>query len=130
MGFEIPGLKLGTQVAAAALTNRYRFVTFGADASIAQVGTAGARSVGVLQSPAEAGKAAEVMVSGVSKVVAGAAITLAASGVTPVTSDNQGRAITTTTAGHQLNGIALEPAAAAGDVIAVLIGNYGVVPAS
>jgi len=122
MGFEIPGYKLGTQVANADLDDRYRFVVQNTSGKIAQVGTAGAKALGVLQSPAAAGEAAEVMISGVSKVVAGAAI--ASTG--PITSDSQGRAITAA-ATHTVNGIALETAAAAGEVIAVLLGYGGVV---
>jgi hypothetical protein len=125
MAFEIPGFKLGTQVANADLADRYRFVTINSSGKIAQVGTAGAKAAGVLQSPALADKAAEVMVSGVSKVEAGAAI--AAQG--NVTSDATGRAIAASTATHSINGVALETAAAAGEVIAVLIGYGGVVPA-
>ena len=125
MGFEIPGFKLGTQVANADLDNRYRFVTINTSAKVAQVGTAGARADGVLQTPAKSGLAAEVMVTGVTKLVAGAAI----ANTGPITSDNQGRAITATTAGHHINGIALETAAAAGEVIAVLLFYKGVVPA-
>jgi len=122
MGFEIPGFKLGTQVANADLDDRYRFVVQNTSGKIAQVGTTGAKALGVLQSPAIAGEAAEVMVSGVSKVVAGAAI----ANTGPITSDSQGRAITAA-ATHTVNGIALETAAAAGEVIAVLLGYGGVV---
>lgn len=126
MGYEIPGFKLGTLVAASDLSNdKYRFVTVNTGGKIARLNTAGGRADGVLQSPAVADRAAEVMVSGVTKLIAGAAI--ASTG--PVTSDNQGRVIPASTAGHSINGIALETAAAAGEVIAVLLGYKGVVPA-
>lgn len=124
MGFEIPGFKLGTQVASAALTERHRFVELTTTGTIAQVDTAGAAAIGVLQDTVAAGDAAEVTITGVSKVVAGAAITSTG----PVTSDSQGRAITAAT-GNTVNGIALQTAAAAGEVIAVLLGYGGVVPA-
>lgn len=124
MGFEIPGFKIGTQVAAADLTaSRHRFVTLDTSGKVALAGTAGVKALGVLQSPAAAGEAAEVMVDGVTKVIAGAAI--AATG--PVTTDSQGRAITAA-ATHTVNGVALQTAAAAGEVIAVLLGYGGVVP--
>lgn len=120
MGFEIPGQKLGTQVAAAALGDRYRFVTLTDAGTVAQAGTAGAKALGVLQSPAESGEAAEVMITGVSKVEAGAAITKAG----PVSTDAQGRVIAAAE-GHTINGVALETAGAAGEVIAVLLGYGG-----
>ena len=120
MGFEIPGQKLGTQRAADALTNRYRFATIDTAGQVVQVSAAGAKAVGVLQSPAEAGEAAELMITGVSKVEAGAAI----ANTGPIASDVQGRAITAVT-GNVINGIALETASAAGEVIAVLLGYGG-----
>jgi hypothetical protein len=120
MGFEIPGFKLGTQVANAALPNRYRFATLTTAGKIAQVSTAGGKAVGVIQSPAAADEAVELTVTGVSKVEAGAAI----ANTGPISSDAQGRAITAAT-GNAINGIALETAAAAGEVIAVLLGYGG-----
>jgi hypothetical protein len=121
MGYEIPGFKLGTLVAASDLSaDKYRFVVVTAG-KIARLNSAGGRADGVLQTPAIQDRAAEVMVSGVTKMIAGAAI--AATG--PVTSDVQGRVIPAAT-GNAINGIALETAAAAGEVIAVLLGYKGV----
>jgi hypothetical protein len=125
MGFEIPGFKVGTQVAAANLTAN-RFVTFNTAGKVAQVGTAGAKADGVVTDAVSADEATPVETHGVAMVEAGAAI----ANCGPVTSDNQGRAIATTTAGHHLNGIALETAAAAGEIIAVLVTYKGVVPAA
>lgn len=124
MGFEIPGFKVGTQVAATDLTaSRHRFVVLNTTGKVALAGTAGVKALGVLQSPAAAGEAAEVMIDGVTKVIAGAAI----ANTGPITTDNQGRAITAAT-GNTVNGIALQTAAAAGEVIAVLLGYGGVTP--
>lgn len=121
MAFEIPGQKLGTQRAASDLSNdRYRFVVLNGTGQIARLNTAGGKALGVLQSPAVADEAAEVMIGGVTKMVAGAAI--ATTG--PVTSDAQGRVITAAT-GNTINGTALETAAAAGEIIAVLLGYGG-----
>jgi hypothetical protein len=121
MGFEIPGFKLGTQRAATDLSaDRYRFVVLNTTGKIARLNTAGGKALGVLQSPAKADEAAEVTVSGVTKMVAGAAI----ANTGPVTSDAQGRVITAAS-GNAINGIALETASAAGDVIAVLLGYGG-----
>ena len=126
MGFEIPGAKLGTQRAAEDLSEaRYRFVTQNTTGGIERLETAGGKALGVLQSPTESGEAAEVMLTGVTKMVAGAAIATTGE----VTTDTQGRAVLASTAGHSINGIALETASAAGEVIAVLLGYRGAVPA-
>jgi hypothetical protein len=124
MGFEIPGFKVGTQVAAAALTAN-RFVTFNITGKVAQVGTAGAHADGVVTDAVSADEATPVETHGVAMVEAGAAIATCG----PVTSDATGRAITASTAGHSINGIALETAAAAGEIIAVLVTYRGLVPA-
>lgn len=123
MGFEIPGFRLGTQVAADDLTGG-RFGVIGTAGTIAAVESAGARADGVIVDAVEQGEAVTLGTSGVEKVVAGDAITDCG----PVTSDDQGRAITISTEGHSINGIALETASAAGEVIAVLVGYQGVVP--
>lgn len=119
MGYEIPGFKLGTLEAAADLNDRYRFVTANTSGGVVLVTTAGGKAVGVLQSPTPNTRAAEIMVDGVSKVEAGAAIV----SIGPVTSDGEGRVIIAA-AGNTINGIALETADAAGEIIAVLL-SYG-----
>lgn len=124
MAFEIPGFKLGTQVAAEALTGG-RFVEINTTGGVAAIGAAGGRADGVVTEDVSSGDAAPVETHGVAKVVAGAAIANAG----PVTSDAEGRAIAASTVGHAINGIALETAAAAGEVIAVMVRYGGVVPA-
>jgi len=78
----------------------------------------GGPSVGVIQNDPAANEATSLMVYGISKVVAGAAI---ASGAL-VSSDASGRAITQpgVAPNHQL-GIAWEAATAAGQIISVLL---------
>lgn len=123
MAYEIPGLKLGTLLAAADLSDaQYRFVTI-TSGEIAQNDTAGALVDGVLQNHPGSGESATVVVlSGglVSKVVAGAAIADGAE----VMSDNEGRAVTATATNAKV-GKALAAASAAGEIIPVLLGYRG-----
>jgi hypothetical protein len=78
---------------------------------------AGLHNIGVLQNkPAAAGRAATLCLGGVSKVVAGAAITAPAL----LMSNGSGRAITATSGGT-IVGLAKVDAAADGDVIAAVI---------
>jgi hypothetical protein len=93
------------------------FVDVAADGQVDVVASAGADAIGVLQNdPAAAGRAASVAVLGVSKVVAGAAVTAGAR----VQSDASGRAIAAAT-GDVVLGRALTAASAAGEVIEVLL---------
>jgi hypothetical protein len=68
--------------------------------------------------------ACELAIHGVSRVEASGAIAVNAQ----VTSDGAGRAATAA-AGQYVMGVAIEPATAAGDVIAVLIHPVGSLPA-
>jgi len=107
-----------TLPAAADLTgHNNKFCTFSAS-GVALNTSAGGACAGVI-SPNDAdaaGKPTGVMVGGVAKVAAGAAVAAGAS----VQSDATGRAITAAAADY-VQGIALEAATAAGDLIAVLL---------
>jgi hypothetical protein len=73
--------------------------------------------IGVLQNTPASGEAATVRFLGTSKVVAGAAITKGAY----VAADSAGKAAATTTDKDNSIGVALEAAAADGDIIEVLL---------
>ncbi len=121
MAWELPGFKLPSKRAAADLSAlQFRFVVDNASGFIAQSTTLGGVVVGVLQNKPGNNEAAEVMVTGVSKVVAGAAIT---EGVA-VTSDAVGRAVVAA-AGNYRIGLSMAAAAAAGEVIPVLLLHMG-----
>jgi hypothetical protein len=101
----------------------FRFVAAGAtDSSVTSTIAAGALALGVIQEDVDAAKVAtgkvvaDIRLLGISKVVAGAAVTLWAE----VATDNQGRAINAATT-HRVIGRALQSAAAAGDIIDVLM---------
>lgn len=112
----IPG-----QVASADLSShQFKFMDIGATGAALNT-SAGAMCDGVLQNKPDAlGKAASVAYSGVSKVVAGAAITAGAR----VMSSAAGKAVTATATNIGL-GTALEAATADGDLIAVLLDTKG-----
>lgn len=106
----------GAYASADLSTKQFFFVNEGAT-GIALNTTSGGIVHGVLQNkPSAAGRSANVAVYGVTKVVAGAAITKGAN----VMSDAAGKAITATATDY-LRGIALEAAAADGDIISVLL---------
>ena len=74
--------------------------------------------LGVLNNyPSAANQAATVQITGTAKVVASGAI----SALAYVTSDSAGKAVATTSSGDTVRGIALEAAAADGDIIEVLL---------
>lgn len=140
MAYEIPAFDLGTLVASGDLsTSQYLFVNVNGSGEVA-VAAAGDPAIGVLQNkPSAQGRSATVRVLGVSKVEAGAAITVGAR----VASNASGKAVTATAAtvdtsdagvasdavvGSNVLGIALEAAAADGDIIPVLLLHSGAVP--
>jgi hypothetical protein len=101
----------------------FRFVAAGAtDTSVTSTIAAGALALGVIQEDVDATKvatgkvAADIRILGISKVVAGAAVTL----WSEVATDASGRAINAAT-GHRVVGRALQSAAALGDIIDVLL---------
>ncbi len=115
MGYEQPGLSITRLAAADLSTHQFKFVNIdaGGNASLSGVG---GRSVGVLQNKPISGRAATIVVDGISKIVAGGVVAAGAS----VASDATGRAVTAA-ATNLIQGVALQAAAGAGEIIAVLI---------
>lgn len=102
-------------------TSQYLFVAIASDGEIDPVGTAGLPAAGVLyNAPNAKGVAAEVAISGVVKVKAGAAFN---PGVL-VMSSAAGKAVTATS-GNRILGTAVTTAAADGDIVSVLLGDLG-----
>lgn len=99
--------------------NQYKFMK-GDTTGVALQDSAGANCIGVLQNKPTDGLIAEVGFKGVSKVVAGAAVSKWAD----IQSDGTGRAIAAAS-GDYIQGIALEAATAAGQIIAVLLAKGG-----
>lgn len=120
MAYEIGGFEVGTLVAAADLsTKQHFFVKVDSNGKVALAG-ANELAIGVLQNDPKTDEAATVRVHGITKVVAGAAISKG----DRVGSDANGKARGGVIVGLTL-GIALEAASADLDVIAVLLTNPG-----
>lgn len=98
--------------------SQYRIVTVNASGQVA-LATANSTVVGVLQNKPLAGRAGTVAIGGVSKVIAGAAITAGAR----LTSDANGAAIAAAAAGDPIIGIALE-GGSTGALISVVLQQY------
>lgn len=117
MAYEKPGEKDGHHRAAADLSAlQYRAVLLNGSGLMAQNTTAAGRISGVLQNKPLANQACEVMVTGVSKMVAGGTVAQGAL----VASDNVGRAVAATT-GNFVIGRAETAAGAAGQIISVAL---------
>lgn len=122
-GQTIPGIANGAVVnrtmaksSSASTINNKQFTT------CSGVGTD--QPIGVFEYDVITGLSCAVVVDGVCKIRAGAAIALSATGRTPITNDALGRAILAAPgAGVNIGivGYALEPAAALGDEIDVLV---------
>ena len=102
---------------------QFTFVLFtGTADEVAQNTASGGDTDGVLQNdPSAAGQAAQIRVSGVSKVVAGAAVAIGDS----VMSDTTGRAITATGTGAFIQGTCVQAAANANEICSVELQKAG-----
>jgi hypothetical protein len=120
MSYEIPGLCIPLPASGDLSAAQYLIVAMSAT-GIALAG-AGDYGVGILQDkPAALGRVGSVMTSGVSKCVAGAAVAVNVI----VTADAAGKAVAAGTTADEGIGIALEAAANADEIIAVLIMPFG-----
>lgn len=117
MAYESPGyMPPGLEAAADLSAHQYKLINIDGNGRVALAGNGG-RVVGALQNkPNALGKPCTVMQSGISKVVAGAAVTAGAD----VMSDATGRAIAAT-ATNRRAGVAMAAATAAGELIPVLL---------
>lgn len=77
MAYEIPGFKLTLEAGADLSAAQYKFVTLNGSGQVVVCSAVTDNPIGILQDkPAAAGRAAEIMVSGVSKVDSDAALTV------------------------------------------------------
>jgi hypothetical protein len=119
-----PNYVLDKGYAVGGAVRQFRFVTLGGSEVVSEAAAAGAQSLGVCQEEVSAddatrGRIVDVRLLGISRCIAGAAITIGA----PVRVDNQGRvtALAATTANQNQVGIALQAATAAGDHVDVFL---------
>lgn len=115
MAFENPVLTISLPSSADLETHQHKFVVDNGSGQAAVAGAAAA-ALGVLQNDPGANGTAAIMVQGVSRVRAGAAIAVGSK----VGSDANGKA-RVATSGDTILGIALEAAAADEDIIPVLL---------
>jgi len=127
MAVTIPGFKTGICSAAADLSaKQFHAVKITAAFAVNLTSVAGESTFGVLQNTPTSGQAAEVMHTGVTKVVAGAAISAGAD----VMAGADGRVITAATAGSKIIGRALEAAVNANEIVSVYLNaGAGNIPA-
>ena len=115
MAFE-QALQSITGLVSADMTSKQYYIVKGSTTSVTLC-TAGVQPLGVIQdTPAASGRPGNIAIGGISKVVAGAAITAGAY----VSSDSAGKAVTAASGDFAL-GIARTAATADGDVISVLL---------
>jgi hypothetical protein len=124
MAVEVPGRSDGTRRAAADMSVKanyqYRAVVVDSTGRVARNTVSGGSVYGILQNDPGLNQAATVMIDGMTKMRAGAAVAVGAK----VMSDTAGRAITATT-GLQVLGTALVAAAAEGEIISVQLDRLG-----
>lgn len=134
MAYEIPGFKVGIFRANLDLSaSQFRVVRVAAATGTTQghgiggaailAASAGLPNLGILQNAPLANEAAEVMTTGISKAVAGAAIATIG-GLLMATST--GKLIPATT-GNNAVAMALETASGDGVFLSVMFGQYGIV---
>jgi len=125
MATQQPAFSIGTLTAAADLSaKQFHAVKITAAQQVNLSTVAGEPVIGILQNKPASGAAADIMVIGVTKVKAGAAIAAGAS----VMAGADGRIITAATAGSEVIGKALEAAANADEIISILlVAHQGIV---
>lgn len=117
MAYEIPGQTVSFEAAADLSGNQFYGVKLTAAHTVNVAGN-GEKIVGVLQNkPAAAGNAATVVLDGITKAVAGAAISVG----DEVSLDANGKFVTAAI-GDTVAGVAVDAASADGDVISVVLG--------
>ncbi|MGE5619544.1 MAG: capsid cement protein [Sphingomonadaceae bacterium] len=138
MAYEDAGKQISLLAAANLSANQYHAVKIDGNGKVALAG-AGEPAIGILQNKPAAGQAATVMVSGISKMVAGAAIdegdliAVDASGkakaaVKGKTDTSDAGAAADPLIGSHVIGVAVTPAGADGVIFSVLLLHLGAVP--
>ena len=124
MAFETPGFAFSLEASADLSAAQHHCVDVDSNGRVAVVTGSGDDVAAILQNDPDAlGNAAALMKTGISKVVAGAAVAAGAL----VMSNASGRAITATS-GQVVFGRALEAAGGDGEVIPVLLGETQILP--
>lgn len=127
MAYEIQGQSITLDTVTDLSAAQYLGVKVTAANTVGIVAASNDQSIGILQNKPNGSaanpRAAEVMLNGVSKAVAGAAITAGAA----LMFDTAGKVVTAATTGNRIIGVALETSTAANQIIAVALEQRGVV---
>lgn len=118
MATQTPGFRVGTVDAGADLTaKQFHCVKLNGSGKFVSGSASGEKIVGILQNKPDSGEVADVMINGVSKAVAGAAIAAGAQ----IMANASGRVITAATTGSTIIGWALDAASADGEIISIIL---------
>lgn len=124
MAVQTPGISIGILAAGADLSaQQFRALRVSAAMAVNTTNAAGMPSIGILQNKPTLGQPADIMMVGVSKAIAGAAIAAGAE----VMAGADGRIVTAATAGSNVIGIALEAAGAANEIITIALNAGGAI---
>ena len=122
MAYEIPDFKVAFTAGEDLSSAQFKFLTMESDGQVDLADAETDIAIGVLQNKPTAGQAAQVMISGITKVEADE--TLAAGNLVHPSADGQAAVFAAgTDTTKYCAGIVL--AAAAGQLATVLLGNYG-----
>jgi len=123
MAYEIPDFKVAFTAGEDLSSAQFKFLTMESDGQVDLADAETDIAIGVLQNKPTAGQAAQVMISGITKVEADE--TLAAGNLVHPSADGQAAVFAAgTDTTKYCAGIVLE-GAAAGQLATVLLGNYG-----
>lgn len=122
MSYNVQGLRIGTEVAAADLSAKQFFAAKQTSTGINLAG-AGEAIQGVIDNKPAAGEPVELVHSGIADAIAGAAVAKGAK----VMSTAAGKFVTATT-GNVIVGVAMAAAGADLEIFPVLLQNQGIAP--
>lgn len=119
MAYEVPLGLVGTMTASADLSGQqFRFVKISGANTVTVTAASTDPSIGVLQNKPTSGQEASVLILGVTKCTAGAAVAAGAE----IMADANGRGITATSAAgaNRVLGVAIDAAANAGEIFSMI----------
>jgi len=124
MSYEQRILDVSFEAAEDLTNDQFRFVVL-SNGAVRRPDGAAERALGVLQNRPAQGQAASVRVGGISKLVAGAALSEnACVKLEYVSATDAGKGLPTTTANDAVRGVVVQPASAEDDLAAVLLVNF------
>ncbi len=125
MAFEDPGKTITLEAGASLASDQYKLVTLASDGQVDVTGAAAANTpIGILQNkPSAAGQAAEIMIDGISKAIAGE--TIAAGELVGPSTDTAGRVGDADTTADVIIGMAITGGAAGETISVLLFGGSG-----